>query len=188
MKNQATAIPPRRRVRLSFYLLFGLLGVFAALVGFGYTYLAPIATGRLEVPLGVHFHGIISAVWILLYALQSILIRRRKFIYHRQLGYFGVFILVGFTLSLFTVGDFVVQRGLQQGDGDFAYNQLIGVLTSGRWVLILGLLDVYYRRRPRLHKICMFLATAVILWPAYSLEARAYKLSPNGSTTYLPNV
>jgi hypothetical protein len=123
MKNQATAIPTKRLVQPSFYLVFGLLGVFAALVG-GYTYLVSISSssGSLAVPTGVHIHGAFSAVWILLYAVQSVLIRRRSFHYHKQLGYFGVFILVGFSLSLFSVGNFVVQRYLQLGHGDFTYH------------------------------------------------------------------
>jgi hypothetical protein len=168
MSASSVTLPEKRLAKPTFYLIFGYRGIFAALVGYGYTYLASIASGGLAVPMGAHIRGAFSAIWIMLYALQSTLIHRRRFRYHRQLGYFGALILLGFTLSLFSVGNFVVVRDLQQGNVDFAYNQLIGVLTSGLWVLILGLLGVYFRKHSRMHKSLIFLATVVILWPAWA--------------------
>lgn len=154
------------RKNQSYFLIFALIGLIAVLMGFGYTYIVPLSKGSFNVPIAVHIHGAFSLSWILLYLFQNLLIRRNNLKLHMSMGICSLIVLLGFFLSLFPTMDFGIQRDLAE-IGDRIYGLNIVSLISGIWVLCLGLAGLYYRKSPEIHKRLMFLATVVILWPAW---------------------
>ena len=151
----------------SYFLIYAIIGLIVVLAGFGRTYAIPMSQGALKVPIGVHIHGAFSFAWILLYLFQNILIHKKNFKLHMAMGITSTIVLIGFFISLFSAMAYGIERDLPKG-GDQVYGSNMVALTSGLWVLGLGLAGLNYRKKPQVHKRLMFLATIVILWPAWS--------------------
>ena len=103
------------------------------------------------------------------------------------MGLVSIIILVGFFISLFPAMAFAIERDLPQ-DGDRVYGSNMVALTSGLWVLGLGIAGLYYRKRSQVHKRLMFLATIVILWPAWGRWRHYFPdtIDDNWFMLYLP--
>ena len=99
----------------SFYLLIGFLGLLAVLLGFLTTYIVPSVKGTFEAPTIVHVHGAFAFGWVLLFLIQVIAIKFRRFPLHKTLGYCGLFIAIGIIATMLPVGLFQVERDLSRG-------------------------------------------------------------------------
>lgn len=153
--------------RPSYFLVISIIGLLAAFIGFAKTFFVPVAAGNFTAPLGVHIHGAFAFAWIILFVLQASLIHFRKFYIHQVLGFSGIFIAAGVTVTMIPAGLFAVQKELAQGFGENAYSALLGVITSGILFFSLVVAGVVNRNRPGFHKRYMLLATIVVLWPAW---------------------
>lgn len=151
----------------SFYLAFAAAAAVAALVGFSTTYFIPVAGGRFSGPLVAHLHGLLFFGWIGLFATQAILARSRAIGWHRKLGAAALPLAAAMAATGVGVGMFAVRRDLGAGVGEFAYSQLVGVVTTMLWLLILVSAALLARRQPDWHKRLMILATVAVLWPAW---------------------
>lgn len=154
--------------RFSFFVFIAITGVLAVIIGFGKTFILPVAKGTFEAPLIVHIHGALAFCWILLFLIQTLLIHHRKYSIHQALGIFGFFIALGVTSTVIFVGKYVVRRDLDQDLGDVAYSSLTGVITSA--VMFLGFVFAGISKRntsSAAHKRLMLLATIIVLWPAW---------------------
>jgi hypothetical protein len=156
-----------RKKQNSFYLLIGIVGVAAVFIGFFTTYIRPFVSQQFTAPAIVHIHGALSFSWILLFLVQTLVIKFRKFPWHRRLGYAGVVIAIGVVLTLPWVGKFQVDKDLARGLGDTAVSAIVGIMTTS--IMFFGFVaaGVRFRRRPKIHKRLMLLATIIILWPAW---------------------
>lgn len=160
-------MPLLHRKSPSWFLLFSIVGVFAAFIGFGKTFFAPMAAGTFTAPVVIHVHGMFAFAWVLLFLLQTSLIHFWKRKVHEIIGYGGIIVAVGVTITMIPAGMFVVMRDLQQGMGESAYSSLIGVMTSGIMFFVLVMAGVKTRWQPDYHKRFMLLSTIVVLWPAW---------------------
>lgn len=163
----------------SYFLIYAIIGFIATIVGFASTYIVPMSQGVLDVPIGIHIHGAFAFAWILLYLLQNVLIKYKNYKLHMSMGVLAVIVLIGFALSLIPAAGFTIARDVS-GFGDSAYSATMSVLTSGIWVLGLGTAGIIYRKKPAIHKRLMFLATAVILWPAWARWRHYFPSIENG--------
>lgn len=93
-----------------FFLAFGLVGLCAVLTGFSTTFLIPIGEGTFKAPFVIYVHGLLAFSWIIIFIIQSLLIQKNKFKYHRLLGYAGFFIAIGITITLIPVGLYQVEK------------------------------------------------------------------------------
>ncbi|HYC28152.1 MAG TPA: hypothetical protein VEB42_05035, partial [Chitinophagaceae bacterium] len=141
--------------------------LFAVVVGFFTTYINPSLKGSFAAPVIVHIHGALAFSWIMLFIFQTIAVKFRNFPLHRTLGYCGLFIASGIVLTMIPVGLFQVEKGLTQGMGDTAISQIVGVVTTAVMFAALVTAGYLYRKRPRIHKRLLLLATIVLLWPAW---------------------
>lgn len=126
-----------------------------------------MATGGFKAPIEVHIHGFFTFSWVILFVIQTYLIRKNSYSTHRRLGVVGFISALGLTITLVPVALFAVQKELSQGLGLTAYSTLLGVLTSGILFLTLVMIALYHRHHPESHKRYMLLATIVVLWPAW---------------------
>lgn len=148
-------------------MLIGLLGVLAVLLGFLTTYITPTIKGTFQAPLIVHIHGALSFCWVILFFVQAMSIKFRSFRFHRTAGFCGLFLALAIVWSMLPVGLFQVRRDLSKGLGDIAISQIIGVATTAIMFGVLVATGYLYRRRPKIHKRLLLLATIILLWPAW---------------------
>ncbi len=153
--------------KLSFFLVIAVVGLIVSLTGFFKTYFIPIAANSFSWPVFIHIHGLFSFGWIILFLIQTLLIHKNSYRTHQVLGFWGLIVAVGVTVTMVPAGIYAVQRELHTGPGDSAYSSLPGVITSGFMFLILVLAGVIKRFDPETHKRLMLLATIVVLWPAW---------------------
>ena len=153
--------------KVSFYLLMGITGLLAVVIGFFTTYIQPYYKGSFSAPAVVHIHGAFAFAWVVLFLVQTILVKYRKFRLHQSLGYFSLVITVGILLTMLPTGLFQVRKDLSRGLGGTAYSSIFGVLTTAIMFAILVGAGLYFRKRPKLHKRLFLLATIILLWPAW---------------------
>lgn len=151
----------------SFFLVMAIVGLFAAIIGFGKTFFLPVARGKFDAPFVIHLHGAFAFAWVLLFVVQPTLIHFQNYRIHQYLGILGLLIAAGISVTMIPAGIFVVHRDLDQGLGEFAYSSLFGVITSGILFFALVLSGIVNRKKPETHKRLMLLATIVVLWPAW---------------------
>ena len=151
----------------SFFFIIAIVGLFAVLIGFGKTFIVPVAEGRFSAPVVIHIHGAFAFSWILLFLIQTSLIHFRKYRIHQLLGILGFFISVGVMITIVSAEMNVVKRELDRGVGEPAYSTLIGSITSALIFFSLVLTGILKRNNSESHKRFMLLATIVVLWPAW---------------------
>lgn len=136
----------------------GVLAVLVVLAGFGPVFLG-VATGSRSMSGLVQVHTIVFASWLVLFIVQSFLIKNRAVNLHRRLG----MVTAGIAMAVLIVGYMTAIAGARRGfdlggkaDG-FAYAVFpLGDLVSFALLVSLG---VIFRRRPEVHKRLMLLAT-----------------------------
>jgi uncharacterized membrane protein YiaA len=158
---------PRGKNRPSFFLIIGLIGVFAVLAGFSRTFIIPVAAGTFKAPFTIHLHAALAFSWVILFVIQSFLVRINKYRMHMTLGVVGVFIALGTAITMIPVGMFSVEKELRQGSGETAISTIIGVCTSAIIFISLVLAGVVNRKNTQAHKRLMLLATLELLWVAW---------------------
>lgn len=151
----------------SFFFILSIVGLLAAMIGFGKTFFLPVAAGTFSAPPAIHVHGAFAFAWIILFVIQTSLIHFRKYRIHSLLGIVGFFIAAGVMITMIPAGVYVVQKELARGQQEGAYSGLLGVITSGLLYLGLVIAGIANRYNPASHKRLMLLATIVVLWPAW---------------------
>lgn len=167
MGKPMTQAPGKQKRRSAFYVAMGFVALFAALVGFAATFLLPVATGTFHAPLVIYLHGACAFGWIIIFAIQPWLIRRRKHVLHRRLGYAGLGSAIGFTLTTPVIASFVATRDFATGGGEAAISGVVGTFTSATIFMGLVAAGMLTRRDANTHKRLMLLATIAVLWPAW---------------------
>jgi hypothetical protein len=151
----------------SIYLIIGLIGLFAVLVGFSKTFFIPVSRGTFNAPATVHIHGAFAFAWVIFYIVQQYFIHKRNLRFHKSVGWVGAVIAVGVATTMLPAGMFQVQRELKAGLGETAISSFLGIVTAA--LIFVGLVGtgLYYRSKPEVHKALMLLATIFVLWPAW---------------------
>lgn len=149
-----------------FYLTMALCGLVVALIGFSTTYVLPMATGRFAAPWYVHIHGAACLAWLLLFILQSGLVRIRRSATHRRLGVAAMPVAITIWAAGIATANWSAARDLPTS-GAAATSSLLGTFNGLTIFLMLVLAAIALRRRPDWHKRLLVLATIQLLWPAF---------------------
>lgn len=149
-----------------FYLGFGLVGLLVVALGFGVTYVVPMARRTFSAPWFVHFHGASALAWILLLIVQAKLVRWRVTPLHRRLGRIALPLALVVWASGIATAVWAAQRDLPEL-GTAATSSLGGSVSGLSLYLLLVIAAVAARRRPDWHKRLIMLATIQVLWPAF---------------------
>ena len=155
------------RTRSRFFVYFALVALAAAMVGFFTTFTRPVWRGEFHGPVLAYFHGAFVMAWLLLFLSQALHVQIGRTARHRLLGWIGLAVVPGVVLTTMAMGIFAMRRDLAAGEGEIATSILVGSFTTPLIFAGLFACAVAWRRRPDFHKRAMFLATAVILWPAF---------------------
>lgn len=159
-----------KRRRSSFFFIMSLVGFLAVLIGFSKTFIAPVVAGSFKAPFSIHLHGAFAFGWVILFVVQTSLIRFKNYRLHMRLGMLGVFMALGTAITMLPAGIFQVQN---EGSGPTAMSTIVGVCTSAVIFLGLAIAGVIYRKKAAVHKRLMLLATIKVLWVAW-LRFRHY--------------
>jgi hypothetical protein len=163
----AAGKPGRRTARTPFYLVMAVLAAMSVVAGFFPTYFRPLATGALEIPPLVHFHGMLFLAWTVLFVVQPVLVRTGHTPWHRRLGQAGGALAAAMLVTGVAVALAVAARSVAAGDADDGRAFLLITLTD---MLLFGVLvgcAIGLRRRVQAHKRLMLLATAALLPAAF---------------------
>lgn len=149
-----------------FYIGFGLAGLAVVALGFGVTYVLPMARRTFSAPWFVHLHGASALAWILLYIAQASLVRGRRTPVHRRLGLAALPLAFLVWASGIATAVWAAARDLPKL-GTVATSSVTGTLIGLTLYLLLVIAAVFTRRRPDWHKRLAMLATIHLLWPAF---------------------
>src|SRR5690348_10394229 len=107
------------------FLSIGAIGLFAALTGFSTTFIIPLGKGTFKAPLIIYIHGALAFSWICLFVTQSLLVQTNNVKQHKLLGFLGIVIATGVTITLIPVGLYQVEKDLNHGLGQTAISPII---------------------------------------------------------------
>lgn len=170
---------PRPATGSRFYIAMGVTAIFAAFGGFAMTFFLPVVAGTFQAPLVVYLHGACAFAWVIIFALQPWLIRRRNFRQHRQLGFAGLGAAIGFAVTAMPVAAFSAARDVASGGGETAVSGIVGTFTGALIFLGLVIGGILTRRESGIHKRLMLLATIAVLWPAWFRFRHYFPSIPN---------
>lgn len=113
------------------------------------------------------FHGAAFSLWIVLFVVQSALVRVRKVILHRALGWFGAALA-----AIMVVSGFVVSAVMTRFETTVLHLKNVAPFLSILWcdLVIFGgcmALAVYFRRRPEYHRRLVFMASCQLMQAAF---------------------
>jgi hypothetical protein len=169
-------IPPRARSRIQRHRWF-FAGMAATItltvfVGFAPTYYLKEFFGTRPLPLRVHVHGALFTAWVLLLAVQIVLVATGRTALHRRLGVAGGLLVIPMVVSGFWVAVAVARSAPRVNLDSSAFAGLspsvalvIPLTSAVLFPLFVGL-GFFYRRRSDVHKRLMLLGTIVLLPPA----------------------
>jgi hypothetical protein len=149
-----------------FYLGFGLVGLLVVALGFGVTYIVPMARRTFSAPWFVHIHGASALGWILLVIIQAQLVRGARTPLHRRLGQGALPLALVVWASGIATAVWAAERDYAEL-GTAATSSLGGTATGLSLYMLLVIAAVVTRRRPDWHKRLVMLATIQVLWPAF---------------------
>lgn len=167
MSKSAPAVRPLRPwLDRYFYLGMSLLVAAAVVSGFSHTIGANLLHPDTPPPWILHIHAVVFSGWVVLFIVQSALVRVSKPALHRRLGMFGV--VMGSVLPLLGLATALVMRRLhdQQGSANDAglslpFNDML------TFSIAFGL-AICWRRRPEFHRRLMVLATCCLTGAAFA--------------------
>ena len=151
-----------------FFAVSAILIAVLVVLSFPLTYFIPLATGSKTFTLLRHLHGLAFFSWILLYVVQTRLVRKGKLRLHRELGIAGV-ALAGAMLPL-GLWQAVTSAGERKAKGlplpfEFSLYNLVDISVfciAFGWAIFEG------PRRIEWHRRLMFVAALNLFGPAFS--------------------
>lgn len=149
-----------------FYLGFGLVGLTVVALGFGVTYVLPMARRTFSAPWFVHLHGASALAWIVLLIIQARLVGRARTPLHRRLGKIALPLALLIWASGIATAVWAAGRDLAKL-GTAATSGLAGTATGLSLYLLLVIAALITRRKPDWHKRLVMLASIQVLWPAF---------------------
>jgi hypothetical protein len=162
-RNFVAASSPRDR---RFYPAMALVLAIVVAAGFTPTF---FARGRIEgaapLPLSVLLHGVFGTAWVVLFAVQTVLVAAQRVSWHRRVGWVAAVVSGAFVAS-----GALVTAALERSHGaEPAAWRAAHWFTNGAPLCAFALLVVaglWQRSTPARHKRFMLLAAVVLLPPA----------------------
>jgi hypothetical protein len=150
-----------------FYLAMSLLMIAIVVWGFGHTVNDVLFHPAVPRPRILWVHSAVFSSWLLLFFLQSALVRTHNVRLHRTLGWFvsgvgGLMIILGITTAII-LGRFDTRVLHEAGADVFEFISFGDVTIFTVW-LALGIL---WRKKPALHRPVFFIATCGLIGAAF---------------------
>jgi hypothetical protein len=146
-----------------FYFSMALLMAGLAVWSFSDTVDAHLLHAKPPRPLLLWFHGAVFTAWIVLFIVQSALVRVHKVSVHRALGWLGATLA-----AIMVVSGLIVSVVMLRFEMTVLHQRNAAPFLSILWcdMIIFGgcmALAIYYRKRPEYHRRLVFLATCQLM-------------------------
>jgi hypothetical protein len=163
----STSTGPRGLIDKYFYFAMSLLLAAIVVSGFGRTVNGSLFHAAIPRPRILWFHAAAFFGWIVFFLFQSVLVRTRNVKRHRFLGWFGValgaaMVPLGVATAII-MGRFDTYQLRLPGAEAFLIVPFFDIAAFGT----LFTLAVLSRKTPEQHRRCIFMASCVLLGPAF---------------------
>ena len=161
VQQQATTTFPAtasRRGPRWFYTSMGIVAALVVVAGFGSSYYG-MATGTGSLPRLVKVHGLVFALWLVLFVTQTALVAARKVAIHWRLGYAAIVLAVAMVGLGYATAIEGARRGFDLNFTNDPLGYMVFPLGSIVSFTVLVAAGCWHRRRPEVHKRLMLLAT-----------------------------
>jgi len=158
----------RTRGRGSFYTWVAVGTFLIVFAGFARTYYLKILFGTPALPLLLHLHGLIFALWFTLFFIQVRLIARHRIDLHRRLGILGAVLAPLAACVAIAVAFHAGRRSYLANPASLttlSVRPLALDFGSSLTFALLVAAALYFRRRGDIHKRLMVLASCGLLLP-----------------------
>jgi len=146
-----------------FYLCASVVMAGLTFWGFSHTVDARLLHANPPRPRLLWFHGMVFSTWIVLFFVQSALVRVRKVPVHRVLGWFGAALA-----TTMVVSGVIVSVVMLRFDMTVLHRKTVASFLAVLWcdMLIFGAcmaLAIYLRKRPEYHRRLVFMASCQLM-------------------------
>jgi uncharacterized membrane protein YozB (DUF420 family) len=148
------------RISDRFFIVMAAVMLVINFIGFAPSYFLKRFFEAPELPFWTHVHGVVFTSWFVLFAVQAVLVQRRKIRLHQRLGRVGALLALLMVLSASAI---LYSRALEY-DGSAESLANTALVVSGNvallflFTLFVGL-GILYRTRPDWHRRFMLLAS-----------------------------
>jgi hypothetical protein len=150
-----------------FYSLMSLAIVAFVIYGFSRTIDAGLLHRVDPAPPVLYVHGVVFSGWVVLFAIQSALVRSRKVAVHRALGIGGA--VLGAAIPVVGMATAVAMARVHIGEGSFDEPQFLIVSVYDMTAFLVPfLLALLWRRRAEYHRRLMLIATCTLTVAAFN--------------------
>jgi hypothetical protein len=149
------------------YFFVSITIVLMVAFGFGQTIDSALLHAKSPRPWILYVHIALFTAWIVLFAVQTALIRSKHVAWHRRLGMAGL--ALGATMPFVAIAAVFAMNRLHAAEGHFARptSLVVPFFDMLAFTLSLGL-GIRWRRRPDYHRRLMLLATCAITSAAFA--------------------
>ena len=162
-----------------FYFFMSVLISATAVYGFSHTIDHNLIHRSPLPPFVLYIHAIVFPAWIVLFIVQSTLIRSHKVRLHRRLGWFGV----GLAVAIIIVGTLTaisMARFEEKDPFNSAAFLIVQVMDLSSFAVPFAL-AIYWRKRPEFHRRLVLIASCALLDAAFGrFPALPLVFSPAG--------
>ena len=162
-KEASTANLLKKFLSRHFYFCMSLVLAALVIAGFSRTVNGSLFHANPPRPLLLWIHGAVFSTWIAFFVAQSALVRARKVIIHRSLGWFGVglaavMVVLGFRIAVvMTRFDTVVLQ--QKGIDSFLSIPFGDMIIFGSCMAM----AICWRKKPEYHRRLVFIASCQLM-------------------------
>jgi hypothetical protein len=150
-----------------FYLAMALLMIAIVVWGFGHTVNDVLFRPAVPRPGILWVHSAVFSGWLLLFLLQSTLVRTQNVRLHRTVGWFvagvGVAMIPLGIITAVVLGRFDVRVLHEAGADTFEFISFGDIAIFTTWLA----LGIIWRKKPRLHRPIFFIATCGLIGAAF---------------------
>lgn len=164
---RGTTKPFKRFLNRYFYFCSSLAMAGLALWGFSHTVNVRLLHAAPPRPMLLWFHGAVFSAWVVLFIVQSALVRVRKVGVHRALGWAGAALA-----AMMVISGFVVSVVMLRFDITVLHLKNVASFLAILWcdMIIFGAcmgLAIYFRKRPEYHRRLVFVASCQLMQAAF---------------------
>lgn len=152
--------------RFTLLIVFFILVVVLSLAGFFNSYIS-LLPDKANFPLVIHIHFTAFVCWFILLIVQPILIRRKKYDLHSQVGKISYIVAPVLVTTILILVRQQAERGIINSRSDVFITSFIGVLDAISFS-VFYLIAMLNRRNVRWHVAFLIGATLVVLNPGMS--------------------
>ena len=180
IEPSVVVIPRPRQDR--FFAVMSVIAALTVFAGFSQTYFLKGVFGTKALSPFFHVHGVVFSCWIVLFVVQSMLVRSGRSDIHRRLGVAATVLAPLMVVIGAMAAIDAARRGFTPTNGPPPLVFLVIPLTDLVVFATLVGVALWLRRRPEDHKRLMLMATLSILTPAI---ARLPGVSAGGPPAFL---